>query len=105
MKAALLIVDDDEEIRSQMKWALAQSYDVTLAEDRPSAVEAFSRIRPMVVLLDLGLPPAPGEPTEGLATLAELRALDPQVKVVIVSGQSEKQNALRAVGEGAYDFL
>ncbi len=105
MKPALLIVDDDEEIRSQMKWALAQLYDVTLAEDRPSAVEAFGRVHPMVVLLDLGLPPAPGDPTEGLATLAELRALDAQVKVVIVSGQSEKANALRAVGEGAFDFL
>jgi two-component system, NtrC family, response regulator len=105
MKPALLIVDDDEEIRSQMKWALAQTYDVTLAEDRLSAVEAFNRVRPFVVLLDLGLPPAPSQPTEGLATLAELRALDPHVKVVIVSGQSEKQNALRAVGEGAYDFV
>jgi two-component system NtrC family response regulator len=105
LKPALLIVDDDEEIRSQMKWALAQTYDVTLAEDRSSAIEAFTRVRPMVVLLDLGLPPAPGSPTEGLATLAELRAIDPLVKVVIVSGQSEKQNALRAVGEGAYDFL
>ncbi len=105
MKPALLIVDDDEEIRSQMKWALAQSYEVTLAEDRATAVDAFTRLRPLVVLLDLGLPPAPGEPTEGLATLAELRALDPLVKIVIVSGQSEKQNALRAIGEGAYDFL
>jgi two-component system NtrC family response regulator len=105
LKLPLLIVDDDEEIRSQMKWALAQSYDVTLAEDRASAVEAFRRIHPMVVLLDLGLPPSPGDPTEGLATLAEFQAIDSQVKVIIVSGQSERANALRAVGEGAYDFL
>jgi two-component system NtrC family response regulator len=105
VKPALLIVEDDEEIRSQMKWALAQHYEVTLAEDRSSALEAFTRHRPMVVLLDLGLPPSPANPTEGLAILAELRAADPQVKVVIVSGQSEKENALRAVGEGAYDFL
>jgi two-component system, NtrC family, response regulator len=105
MKPGLLIVDDDEEIRSQMKWALAEEYAVTLAEDRASALEAFQRERPAVVLLDLGLPPSPGEPTEGLATLAELRALDRMVKVVIISGQSEKSKALRAIGEGAYDFL
>ena len=105
MKPPLLIVDDDEEIRSQMKWALAQSYDVTLAEDRPSAVEAFRSIRPMVVLLDLGLPPSPGDPTEGLAALADFQAMDSHVKVIIVSGQSERANAMRAVGEGAYDFL
>src|SRR5262245_49042141 len=88
-----------------MKWALAQSYEVTLAEDRASAVEAFERVHPHVVLLDLGLPPSPGDPTQGLATLADLRASDALVKVVIISGQSEKENALRAVGEGAYDFL
>jgi two-component system NtrC family response regulator len=105
LKPALLIVDDDEEIRSQMKWALAQSYDVTLAEDRSSAVEAFRRVQPMVVLLDLGLPPSPGDPKEGLAALADFQAIDSQVKVIIVSGQSERANALRAVGEGAYDFL
>ena len=105
MKPALLIVDDDEEIRSQMKWALAQSYEVTLAEDRPSAIEAFRRIQPMVVLLDLGLPPSPGSPAEGLAALADLHTIDSQVKVIILSGQSERANALRAVGEGAYDFL
>ena len=87
MKPALLIVDDDEEIRSQMKWALAQDYDVSLAEDRASAIEAFKRCRPMVVLLDLGLPPSPADPTEGLATLGELRAIDSLVKIVIISGQ------------------
>src|SRR6185295_6190958 len=55
--------------------------------------------------LDLGLPPSPGDPKEGLAALADFQAIDSQVKVIIVSGQSERANALRAVGEGAYDFL
>src|ERR1700722_489292 len=105
MNPKLLIVDDDEEIRTQMKWALAKDYEVSLAEDRSSAVETFRAAQPPVVLLDLGLPPHPGSPEEGLAALSELLAQDRLVKVVIVSGQGEKENALRAIGSGAYDFL
>jgi two-component system NtrC family response regulator len=105
MKPRLLIVDDDEEIRTQMKWALAKDYDVALAEDRPRALEAFREHRSPVVLLDLGLPPQPGTPEEGMATLAEILAHDPYTKVIIISGQAEKTNALQAIGTGAYDFL
>src|ERR1035438_4526703 len=105
MNPKLLIVDDDEEIRTQMKWALAADYDVALAEDRASALEMFRTLQPMVVLLDLGLPPNPNNPEEGLAILSELLGINPLVKVVIASGQSEKANALRAIGSGAYDFL
>jgi two-component system NtrC family response regulator len=105
MNPKLLIVDDDEEIRTQMKWALAKDYEIFLAEDRPSAVEAFRSAQPAVVLLDLGLPPHPGNPEEGLAALSELLAQDRLVKVVIITGQSEKETALRAIGSGAYDFL
>ncbi len=104
-KPKLLIVDDDEEIRTQMKWALATDYDVAQAGDRAAAIETFRKNAPAVVLLDLGLPPSPGTPDEGLATLAEITGLDPLTKVVIVSGQGEKEVALRAVGGGAYDFL
>jgi two-component system NtrC family response regulator len=105
MNPKLLIVDDDEEIRTQMKWALAQEYEVSLAEDRASALAAFQENRPGVVLLDLGLPPNPGTPEEGLAALSEMTALDQFAKIIIVSGQGEKQNALQAIGAGAYDFL
>ena len=105
MNPKLLIVDDDEEIRTQMKWALAKDYDISLAEDRASAVEQFRAAQPSVVLLDLGLPPHPGNPEEGLATLSELLALDRLAKVVIITGQGEKEIALRAIGAGAYDFL
>ncbi|HYG22468.1 MAG TPA: PEP-CTERM-box response regulator transcription factor [Verrucomicrobiae bacterium] len=105
MKPKLLIVDDDESIRTQMKWALADEYEVTLAEDRPTAIDAFRATSPMVVLLDLGLPPRPANPDEGLETLSDLLAIDRFTKVVIVTGQSEKENALRAIGTGAYDLL
>ena len=61
-KPVLLIVDDDEAIRTQMKWALAEEYEVALAEDRVSAMQAFGEKRPEIVLLDLGLPPRPNTP-------------------------------------------
>lgn len=104
-KPKLLIVDDDEEIRTQMKWALAQDYEVLFAGDRPTALDLFRSARPMVVLLDLGLPPQSNSPEEGLAALSAILGIDPFTKVIIVTGQSEKQNALRAIGDGAYDLL
>jgi two-component system NtrC family response regulator len=104
-KPKLLIVDDDDEIRTQMRWALASEYTVVLAADRTSALEQFRANRPAVVLLDLGLPPNPGTPEEGLAALSEILTIDRLTKVVIVSGQGEKGPALRAIGAGAYDFL
>jgi two-component system NtrC family response regulator len=104
-KPKLLIVDDDDEIRTQMRWALSADYTITLAGDRSEALEQFRSTRPTVVLLDLGLPPHPGNPEEGLAALGELLAIDRLTKVVIVSGQGEKGPALRAIGAGAYDFV
>jgi two-component system NtrC family response regulator len=101
----LLIVDDDEDIRTQMKWALAQDYQVFLAGDRAGAMEVVGREQPPVVALDLGLPPRPAHVEEGFAALAEMLAADPFIKVIIITGRGEKEHALRAVGEGAYDFL
>ena len=105
MLPKLLIVDDDEEIRTQMKWALNKAYQVVLAEDRATALDAFKEHSPQVVLLDLGLPPHPGTAEEGLAALSEMITLDRFAKIIIVSGQGEKTNALQAIGDGAYDFL
>ncbi|MHB9009560.1 MAG: PEP-CTERM-box response regulator transcription factor [Limisphaerales bacterium] len=104
-KPLLLIVDDDEEIRSQIKWALLQDYEVRMAGSRSEALAALETNPPGVVLLDLGLPPHPSSPDEGLAALGDILAAQPQTKVIIVSGQSDKQNALAAIGAGAYDFL
>lgn len=105
MKPTLLLVDDDEGIRSQMKWALAGDYHVVLSEDRTSALDSFRKERPMVVLLDLGLPPSAGDTREGMATLTDLLALDSFAKIIIITGQSDRNNGLVAVGQGAYDFL
>ena len=105
MKPLILIVDDDEDIRAQLRWALTEQFDVVEAEDRPAAMKVFAEKQPEVVLVDLGLPPHPGTPQEGLALLGELVAADPVIRVVVISGQGEKENAMRAIGEGAYDFL
>ncbi|HEY3856649.1 MAG TPA: PEP-CTERM-box response regulator transcription factor [Verrucomicrobiae bacterium] len=105
MRPKILIVDDDEEIRTQMKWGLAQDNDIVLAEDRATAVEAFQANHPHVVLLDLGLPPNPAAPEEGLATLSDILSLERLAKVIVITGQGEKTVALRAIGTGAYDFL
>src|SRR6266516_1737151 len=105
MKPKVLIVDDDEAIRTQMKWALSEDYEIHFAEDQRGALEAFEANPPAVTLLDLGLPPRPNECDEGLAVLSDILAVDSTDKVIIISGQSEKQNAIEAVGAGAYDFL
>jgi two-component system NtrC family response regulator len=105
MKPKVLIVDDDEAIRTQMKWALSQDYEIHFAEDRRGALEAFEAHSPAVTLLDLGLPPRPNECDEGMAALSDLLAVDSTAKVIVISGQGEKENALQAVGAGAYDFL
>src|SRR5215472_2165497 len=105
MKPRVLIVDDDEALRTQTKWALNQDYDVCLAEDRKGALEVFATTQPAVTLLDLGLPPRPNHSEEGLATLSDMLTIDNTAKIIVISGQSEKRNAIEAVGAGAYDFL
>jgi two-component system NtrC family response regulator len=101
----LLIVEDDEELRTQMKWALVQDYEVFLANDRPNALEILRSERPAVVTLDLGLPPHPEGVEEGFLALADMLEQDSLAKVIIITGQGEKDNALKAIGQGAYDFF
>jgi two-component system NtrC family response regulator len=104
-KAKLLIVEDNSSIATQMKWALAQEYEVFLAEDRVSALKLFGEEMPPVVTLDLGLPPHPGDVEEGFQTLSAIIERDSFTKVIVITGQDEKENALRAIGKGAYDFF
>jgi two-component system NtrC family response regulator len=104
-KHKLLVVEDDSAIATQMKWALAQDYEVLLAEDRATAIDLFKQETPSVVTLDLGLPPHPAEVEEGFKALADMLSHDGHVKIIVITGQGEKDNALKAVGEGAYDFF
>lgn len=104
-KPKILITDDDDELRTQMKWSLAADYEVLEAEDRLAAVEVLRKEGPSITTLDLGLPPSPGTAEEGLNTLAEFLQIDPLVKVIVITGQGDKSNALLAIAQGAYDFF
>ncbi len=99
----LLIVEDDEGLQRQLRWAY-DDYDVVVAGDRTSAIDALRLHEPDVVTLDLGLPPDPDGVEEGFATLAEILRLKPRTKVIVASGHGERSSALRAIGSGAYDF-
>ena len=102
-KPVLLIVEDDAGLRSQLRWHFEQ-YEVVLAVDRESALAALRKHEPAVVLQDLGLPPDAEGVEEGIATLEETLKLAPATKVIVVTGNSDYNNALRAVALGAYDF-
>jgi two-component system NtrC family response regulator len=102
-KTALLVVEDDPGMQKQLKWSL-DDYELTFATTRPEAVAALRRHEPRVVLLDLGLPPDAEGVTEGFETLKEILSISPQTKVIVVTGNADRDNALHAVRYGAYDF-
>jgi len=99
----LLVVEDDEGLQRQLKWAY-EGYQVICAGDRASAIEALRAHEPAVVTLDLGLPPDPDGTSEGLAALEEILRLKPDTKVIVATGHGARESALKAIGLGAYDF-
>lgn len=99
----LLIVDDDKGIQKQLKWSLSD-YEAVLADDRESAIAAVRRHEPKVVTLDLGLPPDAANASEGLAALEEILKIAPHTKVIVITGNDDRENALKAISLGAYDF-
>lgn len=100
----LLIVEDDLALQKQLKWSLDQ-FDALLASDGASAVQQFRRHQPPVVTMDLGLPPDQDSVSEGFKLLERLLELEPATKVIVLTGQNDHANALRAIRLGAYDFL
>ena len=102
-KTKLLVVEDDAGLHKQLRWNFDE-YEVIVAGDRATALEQLRRHLPPVVTLDLGLPPDPDGAAEGLAALQQILALAPDTKVIILSGNQQRANALKAVSLGAYDF-
>ncbi|OGB00585.1 MAG: PEP-CTERM-box response regulator transcription factor [Burkholderiales bacterium RIFCSPHIGHO2_12_FULL_69_20] len=100
----LLIVEDDLALQKQIKWSLDR-FDCVTASDRESALVQYRRHQPAVVTMDLGLPPDPDSTSEGFKLLGQLLDLDPNIKVIVLTGQNDQANALRAVAMGAYDFF
>ncbi|WP_343639075.1 PEP-CTERM-box response regulator transcription factor [Roseateles sp.] len=101
---ALLIVEDDLALQKQLKWSMDRFESVT-ADDAASAVLQFRRHKPPVVTMDLGLPPDQDSVSEGFKLLEKLIELEPGTKVIVLTGQNDQSNALRAIRMGAYDFL
>jgi two-component system NtrC family response regulator len=99
----LLIVEDDPALQKQMQWAF-DKYETVVASDRESAIAQLRRYEPAVVTMDLGLPPHPDDPTEGLQLLSDIHTLAPDTKVIVLTGQNDQQNALKAIALGAHDF-
>ncbi len=103
VKQHLLVVEDDKGLQSQLRWAF-DGFEVAIAGEREEAIAELRRIQPGVVLLDLGLPPDPGGVSEGLATLSQILALAPETKIIVVTGDDDRANAVKAIGQGAYDY-
>ncbi|MGA9165676.1 MAG: PEP-CTERM-box response regulator transcription factor [Thiobacillus sp.] len=103
-KQKVLLVEDDPGLQKQMKWSLSD-YELVVATDRDSAIAQLRRHEPPVVLLDLGLPPDVDGATEGLATLQQILSLAPATKVIVVTGNLDRSNAVKAIHLGAYDFF
>ena len=99
----LLIVEDDPALQKQMRWAFDRN-ETLVAGDSESAINQIRRYEPAVVTMDLGLPPQPDDPTEGFALLQRILALAPHTKVIVLTGQNDRANALKAIRLGAYDF-
>lgn len=100
----LLVVDDSPGIQRQLRWAF-DGFHVLSAGNRGDAIDQLRRLQPGVVLLDLGLPPDPGGVTEGLATLQEILALAPETRVIVITGDNDRANAVSAVDLGAHDYF
>jgi two-component system NtrC family response regulator len=104
-RPSLLVVEDDPEIRDQMRWAMEDTYAVHLAGTPREALALMKRDRPALITLDLGLPPHPDDAAEGLAVLEGLLGVDRSAKVIVITGNSERAHALDAIQRGAYDFI
>ncbi|WP_260291718.1 PEP-CTERM-box response regulator transcription factor [Sedimenticola hydrogenitrophicus] len=99
----LLIIEDDVGLQSQLRWCF-DDFEVLIAGDREEAITQIRRHQPAVVTLDLGLPPDPGGVSEGLATLEEILFIAPGTKIIVVTGDNDRTNAVKAIALGAYDF-
>lgn len=103
-RRTLLMVEDDAGLQKQLRWTFDR-YNVIFAADRAEAIAQLRRHEPVVITLDLGLPPEPDTPEEGFKTLAEVLSLSPRAKVIAVTGQADRAHALRAVNMGAHDHF
>lgn len=102
---SLLIIDDDVALATQLKWSIPRRYNPILAHTAEEGLRLFLEKRPGLCLLDLGLPPYENTPEIGLRLLERILSERPETKVIILTGQKEKEVAVKAVTLGAFDYL
>jgi len=100
----LLVVEDDAGLQAQLRWCF-EGIDVIVAGDREAALEELKQHEFPVMTLDLGLPPDASGTSEGFATLEQVLGHAPHTKIVVVTGNNDREHALQAVALGAYDFF
>ncbi len=100
----LLIVEDDPGLQSQLRWHF-DAYNVIIAGDREAAVAAVRQHEPAVILQDLGLPPDEEGVEEGFKTVQEISSISPSTKIIVVTGNHDYENAVRAVAMGPMTFI
>jgi len=104
MKERILIVEDESSMAKQLKWGLSDTYEISLAGNSIDALNLFNAVKPLVVLLDLGLPPTPDTAEGGLRLLEEIVSRKTIAKVIVITGNTDKNVAVKAVSLGAYDY-
>jgi len=102
---SVLVVDDDEYLRKQICWALKESYGLLQAENRAQVSRIINKAPVDLALLDLHLPPEVNTPEEGMKILEDIKEIDPEIKVVVMTGDQERETSLRAIDNGAYDYF
>jgi two-component system response regulator PilR (NtrC family) len=100
----ILVVDDDRQLREQIAWSLKGDYTISEAGDREQALAVAARERPDLLLLDLHLTPGRG-PAEGMSVLEEIRRERLDTQVIVMTGETAREPALRAIEAGAYDYF
>ena len=104
MRKKLLIIEDEMSVAKQLKWGLGKEYDITIATDVEQAKKALAAGIFPVVTMDLGLPPYPDTPQQGFELLKAIPSLAPHTRVIVITGNAEEENAIRAIALGAADF-
>jgi DNA-binding NtrC family response regulator len=99
----ILIVEDDPFLLEQLGWALKGKFAVSSARDATQG-RALCEAQPDLYLFDMRLPPS-GQVEEGLELLRHVRRRDPDATVVMMSGEGERRDALKAIALGAFDFF
>ncbi len=104
MKKKLLIIEDENSVAKQLRWGLDKDYDITAVSDADQARPLLASGVFPVATLDLGLPPYPDTPRRGFELLEEISSMAPHTRVIVITGNAEEENAIKAIALGAADF-